>query len=312
MTSPGSSIVELPKVGVVILDYLAPKMTVECIQALLEREPSTSRILWVENGGEAHASTVHAALAAAPFRWQELQPEANSLPEAGIVGVIWAPSNLGYGAGNNLGLRLLRKAGLPYAWVLNNDTRVIEGCSTDLVRRAEGNPGIGAWGTTLLEGDTKSVGCRVLRSDFSAEPITKPDALTSDADACLSGCSLFLNLKTIKDELPEDYFLYYEDLAFSMELRRKRIPLGCAPEVVVEHFGSSTTGRRSALTEYYTRRNRWWFIQRYHPSALAGQKRKLLYRLQKYLVRGRWTQLRAEWRAFSDFKKGRTGPINGR
>jgi GT2 family glycosyltransferase len=226
--------------------------------------------------------------------------------------VVFNTANLGYGAGNNVGLRRLSRAGVPFAWLLNNDAKVLEGSSEALVSAAEARPEVGAWGCTVrTEGKRPFTGGVLQAKDFASSPTCDRSVIESDPMAYLSGCALFLRMDAAAEAgfIPEHYFLYYEDAAFSLEIRRCGHALSTVDSVAVAHAGSLATGPRSALVERYTRRTRWMLISRYFPEALARQKRDLPYRLQKYLFRGEWSKLWAEWRGFLDWRKGRTGPI---
>jgi GT2 family glycosyltransferase len=107
--------------------------------------------------------------------------------------------------------------------------------------------------------------------------------------------------------IPEHYFLYYEDPALGLELRKAGYSLSGVWGVLVFHLESLSTGRRSPLMEYYNRRNRWFFIQRYFPDQLAHQKWQIWYRLQKWAFRARFDRIRIEILAFLDFRQGRLG-----
>ena len=88
-------------------------------------------------------------------------------------------------------------------------------------------------------------------------------------------------------EIPKDYFLYYEDQAFSLELRKLGYQIVVVGSVELFHHESPSTGRRSPLMEFYNRRNRWCFIRKYFPGHLDRQRTRILYTLQKDLFRGR-------------------------
>lgn len=299
-----------PLVGLVVLNYHQPEATLACIRSFLEREPASSRILWVENDAVRSAQSLEAALAAAPFPWVALDPATPTLPPSGTVGVLRNPGNLGYGAGNNTGLRFLHQAGVPFAWILNNDTELLEGSSEALVAAARARPEVGAWGTTIREADGDFSGGRLSRKDFASTPILGAAALESDPLTYTSGCSLFLALEHAARVgfIPEDYFLYYEDAAFNFELRRRNLLPSAVERVVVRHTGSLSGGKRSTLVEYYNRRNRWIFIQRYFPEDLPAQRWRRWHALQKWLFRGRFDRIRIERRAYRDYLEGRTGP----
>ena len=298
-----------PRVGVVVLNYHQPATTIACIRSLLAREPQTTRILWVENDAARSRKAALVALASAPFPWIELDAAGTRLPEAGTVGVIFNPENLGYGAGNNTGLRLLHRAGVPYAWVLNNDTELLEGSSADLLASAEARPDIGAWGAAIQE-DGEAFSGGILSREFASRPVLGAKALEESERSYASGCSLFVPLRWAAEAgfIPEDFFLYYEDAAFGFELRRRGHPPSATDRVVIRHSGSLSAGKRSPIVEFYNRRNRWEFIRRYFPGDLPAQKRRIPYTWQKLLFRGRLDRILLEWRAYHAFKAGRLGP----
>jgi GT2 family glycosyltransferase len=302
-----------PLVGVVVLNYHQPEATLACIRSLLDREPASSRILWVENDADRTEEALTGALARAPFPWVALDPEGRTLPPPGTVGVLRNPGNLGYGAGNNSGLRWLHRAGVPYAWILNNDTELLAGSSRDLLAAAQARPLVGAWGTLIQERDGEFSGGHLNRKDFASTPISGAAALEASPLTYTSGCSLFIALDhaAAVDFIPEDYFLYYEDAAFNFELRRRGWLPSAVDTVVVSHTGSLSGGKRSALVEYYNRRNRWIFIQRYFPEDLQIQRRRRWHALQKWFFRGRFDRIRIDLRAYRDFQAGHRGQAQG-
>ena len=305
------------QVGICILNYHHPVETLHCIENLLKVEPPTTRILWIENDAQATEGTMREALAQATFPWMVLDASAAELPPSGTVGVILSPENLGYAGGNNLGLRLFHRAGVPYAWVMNNDTELAQGCSSDLVAAAERRPEVGAWGSLIRAThdhrgeavDVVYLGGIVSLRDFSIMLARSVDDLEREPLAYVSGCALFARTAVFAEVgfIPDDYFLYYEDPAFTYELKKRGYKVSGLESVIVEHAESLSTGRRSPLMEFYNRRNRWFFIERYHPEALGRQKRRFWYTFQKFLFRLKLSRIQEEWIAFYDYKRRRTG-----
>jgi GT2 family glycosyltransferase len=301
------------QVGIVVLNYHHPEETLSCIKSLLARESEAARILWVENDARTTHDHLFEVLAKAPFPWKELDSGQDSLPEAGTVGLILNAENLGYAAGNNIGLRFLHRSKVPFLWVLNNDTLLAAGSSAELVQAAEARPEVGAWGMPILASHAPAYfGATLKLKDFVPRLVFTPEVFDEDPMSYISGCSLFMRAEPAASVgfIPEEYFLYYEDPAFSLLLRRAGFQLGGIWSVVIRHYESLSTGRRSPLMEYYGRRNRWFFIQRFFPEYLAAQKRRIFHTLQKYLLRGKLGTLRVEWAAYKDFKAGRTGPTD--
>jgi len=298
-----------PVTGILVLDYHQPEATARCVASLLAREPATSRIVWLENDAARTREALMACLAAAAFPWVEVRPDLDPVPPPGTVAVILIPENLGYAGGNNVGLRFLQRHGIPYGWVLNNDTLLAAGSSRDLVAASLARPRVGAWGTVILpDRGPHYFGGIVDTRDFSIRLAPTPESL-DDPLAFVSGCSLFTPVAIAAEAgfLPEDFFLYREDCSFSFLLRRAGHQLGGVWPVAVRHLESLSTGRRSPLMDYYNLRNRWFFIERFFPDRLAQQKRRIWYTVQKYLLRGKFSALRTEWAAYRDYRRGLLG-----
>lgn len=304
------------RVGILVLNYHHPVETLDCVRRLLEREPGTSRVLWIENDARTTNAEALAVLQASDLPFAVLDPAKLSLPPPGTIGVLLIPENLGYAGGNNVGLRFLESLAVPYAWVLNNDTLLLQGNSETLVQAATARPEVGLWGTTILAEHARSapqlvsyMGGHVDLDDFSIALVDSAAVLETDPLAYVSGCSLFASIETFRalDYIPHDYFLYYEDPALTLEARKRGYQVSAVPEVQVHHLESLSTGRRSPLMEFYNRRNRWFFIQRYFPEHLAGQKLRIWYRIQKWVFRARFDRIRIEILAFLDFRRGRIG-----
>ena len=144
--------------------------------------------------------------------------------------------------------------------------------------------------------------------DFAIDLAGMPQGLEHPL-AFVSGCSLFMPMAAAEvGFLPEDYFLYYEDPSFSLLLKRGRDrSAGWLGPVTVPHPESLATGGAARSWRTYSRRNRWFFIERFFPEHLARQRRRIAYTLQKYLLRGKLTAIRIEWAAYRDYRRGLLG-----
>jgi len=298
------------RVGILVLDYHHPRETLDCVRSLLEREPASTRIFWIENDAALTWDETQGVLQDSGLPYLVLDADHPAPPPAGTIGVLRIPENLGFAGGNNVGLRFLHQLAIPYAWVLNNDTLVVHGSSEDLILAAEARPEVGAWGTPILTRHHPCYFGGVIRlKDFSIGFAQDPNCLEANPLSYVSGCSLFMRtaVAAALGFLPEHFFLYYEDPAFGLKLRRAGYTLSGIWGVVVWHIESLSTGRRSGLMEFYNRRNRWQFIQEYFPEHLARQRRRIWYHFQKYLLRGRIQRVLLEYLAYRDFRLGRLG-----
>ena len=107
--------------------------------------------------------------------------------------------------------------------------------------------------------------------------------------------------------MPECYFLYYEELDWSMMIRRAGYDIWYEPRCTIYHKESQTTGQQSPLKTYYLTRNRLLFAHRNSP--LRYRYFTYLYLLTavalrdacKYFVTGQWTLLKAVCRGVCAF-----------
>lgn len=113
--------------------------------------------------------------------------------------------------------------------------------------------------------------------------------------------------------MPDCYFLYYEELDWSVNFTRHGYEIWYDPSCTIYHKESRTTGQDSPLKTYYISRNRLLFAQR----NIAAPVRYLTYAyligivavrdLLKLSLHGRFAQCKALLKGLSDFVKGRQG-----
>jgi GT2 family glycosyltransferase len=109
--------------------------------------------------------------------------------------------------------------------------------------------------------------------------------------------------------MPECYFLYYEELDWSMMIRRAGYEIWYEPACTVSHKESQTTGQQSPLKTYYITRNRLLFAQR----NINGGEKYLTYiyiiglvavrDILKYLCKGQINMAKAVMKGIKDFFK---------
>lgn len=299
-----------PIVGILVLNYHHPEETLACVRSLLAKEGPDSRILWIENDAASQDGRAERILADSGLPWVTVDPDGDPMPGPGVVGYIANPDNLGYAGGNNVGLRYLQRHSVPFSWVLNNDTLLVQGSSRDLLAAASLRPEVGVWAAHIATERSTYYGGVVNPRTQGISLCQNLDRLEQDPDAFVSGCSLFFRTEVACSVgfLPEHYFLYYEDPAFSLEIKRRGLGIAGTDAVIIQHAESLSTGRRSMLMEYYSKRNRWHFMRVYYPHRLGPNRWRLLYDLQGYAFRLRWRRAWVEWIAYLDYRRGVLGP----
>ena len=232
------------------------------------------------------------------------------------VKTIRSEQNLGFAGGNNLGIKAAQGQ---YLYLINNDTVFDDFQVRPLIERLNTSSTIGmvcpkirfAWepkpiqfaGYTPLSSVTlrnKSIGYNEPDNGQYNTPHPTPYA---------HGAAMMIKRDALEQVglMPECYFLYYEELDWSMMFTRGGFEIWYEPAATIYHKESQTTGANSPLKTYYICRNRLLFAQR----NITGQQRLLTYcylmaivipkDIIKALVKGRFQHISALLRGVRDF-----------
>ena len=188
------------------------------------------------------------------------------------VMVIRSNENLGFAGGNNLGIQAAHGK---YLFFLNNDTIIHQPSAiSHLIKRLESSDEIGmvcpkirfTWGNQPIQYAgysplssitlrNKSIGCG--EEDQGQYDTARPTPYAH-------GAAMMVKREVIEKAglMPECYFLYYEELDWSVMIRRAGYEIWYEPACTVFHKESQTTGRISPLKTFYITRNRLLFAKR--------------------------------------------------
>ncbi len=180
--------------------------------------------------------------------------------------------NNGFAGGNNAGLRAAEG---DYLFFINNDTLIKEPVLEALVRRIECDPQHNGGVSPMLKfADRPDI---LQYAGFTPlSPITlrnasigfmKPDGprfRIPRETASLHGAAMMVSRQALRDAglMTEIYFLFYEELDWSLQLKRAGYRLWYEPAAVVYHKESMTARRDTPLREYYMSRARMLFARR--------------------------------------------------
>ena len=232
------------------------------------------------------------------------------------VKVIKSEKNLGFAGGNNLGIRAAKGK---YLFFINNDTIFKEFNVQSLIDRVESSPNIAvvcpkirfAWGSHPIQftGYTplSKITVRNQSIGFGEEDHGQYD--TSHPTPYAHGAAMLIKREAIDKVgvMPECFFLYYEELDWSMMFTRAGYQIWYEPLCIIYHKESQTTGQNSPLRTYYIVRNRLLLVKRnwngvtkfFTYAYLLGVVgvRDIL----KYVLTGKWELVRATFRGIRDF-----------
>jgi len=240
---------------VVVLNWNGLPVIESCLESILRQTYQPLELIVVDNGSE------------------DASPDLvrNRFPRARLI---LNGKNLGYGAGNNVGIKA---SGGQYIFILNNDARLDPGCIERLIGPFKQDPGLGAGAPKILLQHEKKLldaaGIVVYPDGLSIgrgrmEPGEQYDEETEVF--CASGCAALFR-RVMLDEIglfDEDFFAYAEDTDLGWRARLAGWKTHYVPEAVVYHHHSKQFGTYSAHKAFLVERNRIWVAWKNFPLSL--------------------------------------------
>jgi GT2 family glycosyltransferase len=178
-------------------------------------------------------------------------PHPNAQPQ-GVLAVIDRPDNPGYAEAANEGLKLGMKLGFQFLLVANNDLMFGPRAIVCLRDTLTANPMIGAVSPVItFYPDTDQVWFAggSLHGDMLIpvhrdymKPVGEYAPLATSE--FLSGCALCVRGEVLRDVglLPEGYFMYFEDVEWSLRMRRRGWHLGVVGNATAHHWATASSG----------------------------------------------------------------------
>ena len=232
------------------------------------------------------------------------------------VKVIKSKKNLGFAGGNNLGIQAAQGI---YLFLINNDTFFKEFKINALIGRIESSPETGivcpkirfAWGKNPIQfaGYTPLSKITVRNNAIGFGEEEHGQYETAHPTPYAHGAAMMVRRDAIDKVglIPECYFLYYEELDWSMKFIRAGYQIWYEPKCTIFHKESQTTGQNSPLRTYYLTRNRLLLVRR-NPQEFNKQLAYLyiigivaLRDILKHTITRRFDLLRATLRALWHF-----------
>jgi len=187
------------------------------------------------------------------------------------IKTIQSNKNLGFAGGNNLGIQ---EAKGKYLFFVNNDTIFKEFNIRPLIQRLESSEKIGVvcpkirftWEEERIQyaGYTPLSKITVRNESIGFGEIDRGQYDTPHPTPYAHGAAMLVKREVIEKVglMPEDYFLYYEELDWSLMIRRAGYEIWYDPACTVYHKESQTTGQSSPLRTFYITRNRLLLVKR--------------------------------------------------
>lgn len=229
-----------PKVTVIILNWNGLDDTIECLESLKNITYPKYDVIVADNGSIGDDVKV-------------LEEKYNSFAR-----IIANGRNLGFAAGNNVGMREALRLGTDYVLVLNNDTVVDPQFLSELVAVAEKESRIGAVGPKLYNYDNTDM--PQLRRLYGKIGNAPEDMET------LSGTAFLVKRNALEQVglLDEVFYpAYGEDRDFFERLKEHSYRIVCVPTSKVYHKMSATTNRYPYLQSYLIIKHSFLLLRRH-------------------------------------------------
>lgn len=226
---------------------------------------------------------------------------------------IRSEKNLGFAGGNNLGIKA-SKGG--FLFFLNNDAELTNGAIESLLKLFSTNSGIGIASPKICYhnarpgsepdmiqylGTTHVHPLTARNRTLGEREIDNGQFQTAKPTAYAHGAAMMVTREVIEKVglMPEDFFLYYEELDWCEQIRRAGYEIWVEPQAKVYHKESYTVGKISTLKTYYLNRNRLLFMRR-NRSVIQWRMFCVflfLFTIPKnslmYLLKGEWANFKA-------------------
>ncbi|TFV95688.1 glycosyltransferase family 2 protein [Algoriphagus kandeliae] len=291
-----------PSVAIILVNWNGLIFTRACLKSLQSLDYTAFEIFVVDNGSE--------------------NPEGAQLKEEfPHIHLLETGKNLGFSGGNNVGIRKALELGFSHILLLNNDTEVEAGFLGNMMHQFSHNPKLGIlqplicflhekqkiWGAggkwQKLLGRAITLGDRKNIQSYSPK--------TEELDWA-TGCCMLIKREAILEAglLNEQYFAYFEDVEWSLRIRKQGFEIALVPEARIYHEAGGSSKKKhdegvlSPRVFYYHVRNQLFLLRSSNSNlSFVGFSyhivRFTLWMIY-FLLRGRFKKLKAVAKGIRD------------
>jgi len=268
-----------PSVYVVVLNYNGRDHVKVCLNALINQHYSAFSIIFVDNASDDGS-----------VDWV-----ASQFPD---IEVIRNCKNMGWSAGNNIGITAALKRGADYIWILNNDIDIDPYCISELIAYRKKNPAVGILEPFIYHYDDRkrlsNFGGRVDFEKHRVVEYNSPEEFrgTPMRERFVTGCAMLVS-RDVFDTIgliDEKFTHYYEDTDFCCRATKAGFDIEVVQPAIMYHkiggyFQQSSEGimRHQYYMLYssllFWRKHLGWWI--FHREYCAGDLAKWIQHLDE-------------------------------
>lgn len=250
------------KHAAILINFRDAKTTAICVKSI-QKSKDAPHIIVVDNGSS-----------------NECVAELKSLCPG--LDLIETGANIGFSAGNNVGIKKALRLGAEVVYIINNDTLVdenlffrsyryvakknrIAGAKIYYAKGYEYHESQRGLGNVLWYAGGYFDYSMAVSRHYGIDEVDQGQHDTIRNVDFITGCFIAVPRAVFKKigMLDEPFFLYLEDTDFSLHAKVAGIEVVYNPHLVLYHCNGGSTGAGSPLVDYYMTRNRFYIAKRY-------------------------------------------------
>jgi hypothetical protein len=224
---------QYPKVNIVVLNYNGKDCLKKCLASLFCLDYPNFEVVVVDNNSQDGS----------------LEAARQSFSRATFIK---NESNLGFSVGNNVGIKYSLEKMADFVLLLNNDTEVEKEFLSRLIKDTLIHSEAGIFSPLIFSGDGKSVWFSGGKIDWlRMKALNERDLIENNQTNSdfISGCAMLVRAEVFSriGLLDEDFFLYWEDVDFSVRAKKAGFSLLVVASSHIRHFEKSEDTKKNKI-----------------------------------------------------------------
>ena len=285
------------KIAIIIVNWKQYELTINCLLSLEKLEYKNFKVIIVDNESN----------------FEKINKIKSDFTK---VEVIESKENLGFATANNIGIKYAIKNKFEYVMLLNNDTEVNKKFLAPLLNSFQNDNSLGAVQPLIMNYNNrvKVWNAGGYLNNFFGFPYTNKKLNNKNRQIdWITGCCILLKTKVIKKVglMDEDFFAYYEDVDWSLRIKKLGYKLGVVDSSVIFHHGTKSSnnsnfeGNLSPFVHYLNIRNHIYLIKKHGDKfnfigVVFYQFFKIFFYSIYFLLRLRFNKLKMVYNGFID------------